>query len=423
MDGISPSFMSASSSTIKLVIIGPSGVGKTSLRGQYISGRFSAGYRATIGADFITKTLPHPSRPDESVVLQIWDTAGQERFSSLSSAFFRGADAAVLCFDANDRQSMRSLTKWWDEFKQRTPVADEDLEEYCCVVVGNKTDLVRDGAEGAVGLAEAEAFLEELVPIVARSPAQARANGWHTPFPNGWHTPPPLHTESPTTYQPPVEFPTKASSPRPASPLAGLSPGRVRSKSISIVAPHRPSRHSVRASCSPSDRGNASRSRSRSSSRFYTGTMTTTATGMSIYHTPSSSVFDVFHSARASPEPSISPSGSYARSRRSTQASASTVTITPSLFAREHDADGVQMQDACAVQDATPELGPRLFFASAKTGENVPDIFEYVARRVIQRWEREERRMGFGENDNPSVVHLNQVEERGRPGRGVGACC
>ena len=52
------------------------------------------------------------------------DTAGQERFSSLSSAFFRGADAAVLCFDANDRQSLRSLTKWWDEFRQRTPVAD-----------------------------------------------------------------------------------------------------------------------------------------------------------------------------------------------------------------------------------------------------------------------------------------------------------
>ncbi|KAI4517789.1 ras-domain-containing protein [Schizophyllum commune Loenen D] len=338
--------MSASSSTIKLVIIGPSGVGKTSLRGQYISGRFSTGYRATIGADFITKTLPHPSRPDESVVLQIWDTAGQERFSSLSSAFFRGADAAVLCFDANDRQSLRSLTKWWDEFRQRTPVADEELEEYCCVVVGNKTDLAREGAEEAVGAAEAEALLEELLDIP--------------------------------------------------------------------------------------DRGGASRSRSRSSSRFYTGTMTTTATGMSIYHTPSSSVFDVFHSARASPEPSVSPSGSYARSRRSTLAS--TVTITPSLFAREHDLDAVvhdsdvdgttRLQDGTTQpQDTTPELGPRLFFASAKTGENVPDIFEYVARRVVRRWEREERRMGFGEHDNPSVVHLNQGEERGR-GRGrMGACC
>ena len=160
--------------------------------------------------------------------------------------------------------------------------------------------------------------------------------------------------------------------------------------------------------------------------------MTTTATGMSIYHTPSSSVFDVFHSARASPEPSVSPSGSYARSRRSTLAS--TVTITPSLFAREHDLDAVvhdsdvdgttRLQDGTTqAQDTTPELGPRLFFASAKTGENVPDIFEYVARRVVRRWEREERRMGFGEHDNPSVVHLNQGEERGRQRRGMGACC
>ncbi|KIJ32065.1 hypothetical protein M422DRAFT_84301, partial [Sphaerobolus stellatus SS14] len=83
--------------TIKLVIIGESAVGKTSLRSNYISGKFSTGYRATIGTDFITKTLPHHNNPEEFVTLQIWarrafDTAGQERFSSLSSAFFRGAD-------------------------------------------------------------------------------------------------------------------------------------------------------------------------------------------------------------------------------------------------------------------------------------------------------------------------------------------
>ncbi|TRM58992.1 P-loop containing nucleoside triphosphate hydrolase protein [Schizophyllum amplum] len=412
MDGMPSSLMPIGSSTIKLVVIGPSGVGKTTLRGQYISGRFASGYRATIGADFITKTLAHPSRTGESIVLQIWDTAGQERFSSLSSAFFRGADAVVLCFDANDRKTLHGLLKWWDEFRQRTPVSDEDLEDYCCVVVGNKKDLVREGAESAVSFAEAETFLEELVPIVARSAAQAGSSGQRTP-------PSPLTERSEASHVP-VEFPSKNSSSRPASPLAGLSPGRVRSKSISIVAARRPAhraRQSINASCSPTDRDGASRSRSRSSSRFYSGTMTTTATGMSMYHTPSSSMFDVYHSARASPEPSLSPGGSYVRSRRSTQASTSTVTITPSLFARERQ-DG----DVAPMQELFTDLGPRLFFASAKTGESVSDIFEYVARRVVRRWEREERRMGFGEMENPSVVHLNEGgAERGRQRRG--ACC
>ena len=81
--------------TVKLVVIGSSGVGKTSLRSQvrpqmsskhlvcilnfllrsqlqYISGRFTKGYRATIGADFITKTLPHYNNPQEAITLQIW---------------------------------------------------------------------------------------------------------------------------------------------------------------------------------------------------------------------------------------------------------------------------------------------------------------------------------------------------------------
>ncbi|KAI0056522.1 hypothetical protein BV25DRAFT_1787528, partial [Artomyces pyxidatus] len=136
--------------TVKLVVIGDSGVGKTSLRGQYISGRFSTGYRATIGADFISKTLPHHSKPDETVTLQIWastppDTAGQERFSSLSAAFFRGADAALLMFDVNQPESMHALERWWSEFRARAPLPDEEMEDYCCVVVGNKIDLAQEG--------------------------------------------------------------------------------------------------------------------------------------------------------------------------------------------------------------------------------------------------------------------------------------
>ncbi|KAJ7749838.1 P-loop containing nucleoside triphosphate hydrolase protein, partial [Mycena maculata] len=127
--------------TFKVVVIGASGVGKTSLRGQYISSRFSSSYRATIGADFITKTLPPlPSSPSpEPITLQIWDTAGQERFSSLASAFFRGADAAVLLYDVTRPETLHALTKWWAEFKDKAPVAEGDTG-FCVAVVGNKLD-------------------------------------------------------------------------------------------------------------------------------------------------------------------------------------------------------------------------------------------------------------------------------------------
>ncbi|OSX56189.1 hypothetical protein POSPLADRAFT_1086824, partial [Postia placenta MAD-698-R-SB12] len=126
--------------TIKVVVIGASGVGKTSLRSQYVSGRFTTGYRATIGADFITKSLPHHSALDETITLQIWDTAGQERFSSLSSAFFRGADAAILMFDVNQPDTLQALQRWWSDFREKAPVPDDELEDFCCVVVGNKID-------------------------------------------------------------------------------------------------------------------------------------------------------------------------------------------------------------------------------------------------------------------------------------------
>ncbi|KAF9043401.1 P-loop containing nucleoside triphosphate hydrolase protein, partial [Panaeolus papilionaceus] len=124
--------------TIKLVIVGASGVGKTSFRVKYISGRFSTGYRPTIGVDFITKTIQSPDNGD--LVLQIWDTAGQERFSSLSTAFFRGADAVILMYDVNDRSSLYKLRKWWSDFCAHAPVRHEDRAKFCVVVVGNKVD-------------------------------------------------------------------------------------------------------------------------------------------------------------------------------------------------------------------------------------------------------------------------------------------
>ena len=109
---------------------------------QYVNKKFSSQYKATIGADFLTKevqvndrlvtiqvTVPvqedvlHPNAiPSQKLRLtplaavQIWDTAGQERFQSLGVAFYRGADCCVLVYDVNSQKSFDNLDNWRDEF-------------------------------------------------------------------------------------------------------------------------------------------------------------------------------------------------------------------------------------------------------------------------------------------------------------------
>jgi len=121
---------------LKVIILGDSGVGKTSLMNQYVNKKFSNQYKATIGADFLTKEV---AVDDRLVTMQIWDTAGQERFQSLGVAFYRGADCCVLVFDVNNAQSFKSLDSWRDEFLiQASP---RDPENFPFVVLGNKIDL------------------------------------------------------------------------------------------------------------------------------------------------------------------------------------------------------------------------------------------------------------------------------------------
>ena len=88
-------------------------VGKTSLMNQHVNKRFSNQYKATIGADFLTKEV---MVDDRLVTMQLWDTAGQERFQSLGVAFYRGADCCVLVFDVNSAKSFETLDSWRDEF-------------------------------------------------------------------------------------------------------------------------------------------------------------------------------------------------------------------------------------------------------------------------------------------------------------------
>merc|ERR1712151_621134 len=98
---------------LKVIILGDSGVGKTSLMNQYVNKKFTNQYKATIGADFLTKEV---TIDDKTVTMQIWDTAGQERFQSLGVAFYRGADCCVLVYDVTVAKSFEHIENWRDEF-------------------------------------------------------------------------------------------------------------------------------------------------------------------------------------------------------------------------------------------------------------------------------------------------------------------
>ncbi|XP_027365804.1 ras-related protein Rab7 isoform X1 [Abrus precatorius] len=130
---------------LKVIVLGDSGVGKTSLMNQYVYRKFSQQYKATIGADFVTKEI---QVDDKLVTLQIWDTAGQERFHSLGAAFYRGADCCVLVYDVNIHKTFDTLNNWHDEFLKQVffiLVFEQgdmnDPEAFPFVLLGNKVDV------------------------------------------------------------------------------------------------------------------------------------------------------------------------------------------------------------------------------------------------------------------------------------------
>lgn len=121
---------------LKVIILGDSGVGKTSLMNRYVNNKFTSQYKATIGADFLTKEI---LVDDRMITMQIWDTAGQERFQSLGVAFYRGADSCVLVFDVTSSKSFDNIESWRDEFLVQASPRDPD--HFPFVVLGNKIDM------------------------------------------------------------------------------------------------------------------------------------------------------------------------------------------------------------------------------------------------------------------------------------------
>ncbi|XP_042311592.1 ras-related protein Rab-7a-like isoform X3 [Sceloporus undulatus] len=123
-------------SHLKILLTGNSGVGKSALMNQYVNNRFSSRYRATIGADFLSKQVHIEGR---TLTVQIWDTAGTERFQALGTALYRGSDCCLLVFDVTSASSFQALDKWHKQLLLQIEPGEEPT--FPIAVIGNKTDL------------------------------------------------------------------------------------------------------------------------------------------------------------------------------------------------------------------------------------------------------------------------------------------
>jgi len=117
--------------TLKIVIVGDCGVGKTQLVSRYAHGQYGKNMRSTIGVDFASKYL---SYNDRKIKVQLWDTTGNERYRAITSAYYRGAVGALVVYDITRKATFDHSRYWLEELQKYSPHALKVL------LVGNKLD-------------------------------------------------------------------------------------------------------------------------------------------------------------------------------------------------------------------------------------------------------------------------------------------
>jgi Ras-related protein Rab-7A len=336
---------------------------------------------------------------------------------------------------------MRALDRWWSEFCACAPLSEEETEEYCLVVVGNKTDLAPSSKGRAVSEGAALSFIDELVP-----PSGSPSSSLATPEDEGDCMPKHVLDGVPSGSDGEVIahdngiLDSDTGSPvdiilvdEAHSTVADadncVSADREHSMPAFVIPPRTPSidlhshhhKHPAKA-----------RSRASQFSLAPFGTVSSNHTGFTTFHTPGSSFSDghePYHSALSSPltrsrSPSTSPPFHNQRSYRVLSASAMSTstsiapTITPARYANDNN-----LPTLVQTKLPRPPRGPKLFFTSAKTGSGVSEVFDYVARRVVMRWEWEEAHTSASNLvGNYSTVHLGHAlteEKRAF----LSACC
>ena len=117
---------------IKIMIIGESKIGKTSLISRYCNNEFYGAYLSTIGIDFQIKNI---MLNNKKIRLQIWDTAGEERYRNIAKNYFQSSDGFIVVYDISNSESFDKLDNWIEQIKNNSQ------EKSKMILFGNKSDL------------------------------------------------------------------------------------------------------------------------------------------------------------------------------------------------------------------------------------------------------------------------------------------
>ncbi|KAK7518939.1 ras family-domain-containing protein [Phyllosticta citricarpa] len=153
----------------KLVLLGESAVGKSSLVLRFVKDQFDDYRESTIGAAFLTQTIALDETT--TVKFEIWDTAGQERYKSLAPMYYRNANCAVVVYDITQASSLDKAKAWVKELQRQ---ANENI---IIALAGNKLDLVTESPDKrAIPAADAEQYAREAGLLFFETSAKSAEN-------------------------------------------------------------------------------------------------------------------------------------------------------------------------------------------------------------------------------------------------------
>ena len=124
--------------TCKVVLVGESGVGKTSIINRYLNNTYNENQKSTFAPKFKNKVLKYPEY-NKSISFDIWDTAGQEAYRSITKNFYVNAAIGIMVYDIRNRESFENIKKYWSQ-----QLKDSGVQNIVLAIAGNKCDIFNE---------------------------------------------------------------------------------------------------------------------------------------------------------------------------------------------------------------------------------------------------------------------------------------